>query len=108
MKLFATGIFALCALCSAHPEFKAATSFVSKSDPAVYNPSDDTQLECYGLYKQAVSGNCNKAEPIVHPLISKLKYDAWCKNFGLSKPEAEDKYVAFLSREVPDWRARQL
>ncbi|PWN52336.1 acyl-CoA-binding protein [Violaceomyces palustris] len=59
-------------------------------------PSQDDKLKFYGLYKQATVGDVNTSRPGLFDLAGKYKWDAWNSNKGLSKEEAEQKYVEAL------------
>ena len=57
--------------------------------------NEDNLLMLYGLYKQALQGDCQDFHPF--PLICKTKrYDrwsAWNKNKGMSREDAMKNYV---------------
>jgi len=57
-------------------------------------PSDEDLLELYGLYKQVTVGDCNTARPGMMDFKGKAKWDAWDKNKGMSKADAEAAYIA--------------
>lgn len=57
-------------------------------------PSDNDLLELYALYKQVTVGDCNTARPGMLDFKGKAKWDAWDSKKGMSKEEAEAKYIA--------------
>lgn len=61
-------------------------------------PSDDILLKLYGLYKQVTEGDCTRAEPGMFEFKEKRKYTAWMERKGLSKEEAEKKYINVVSQ----------
>ena len=56
-------------------------------------PSTAEKLILYGLYKQVTVGDINISKPWAIQVEASSKYDAWCKNKGLSKAKAIEKYV---------------
>ena len=57
-------------------------------------PNDDDLLILYGLYKQVIIGDCNVSRPGgLFNIKDKKKWDAWNQNRGLSKEEAQLKYI---------------
>ena len=56
-------------------------------------PSDEELLELYGFYKQATVGDCNVAQPWFYDIKAKAKWNVWNKVKGMSKEEAEKKYI---------------
>ncbi|BEI85057.1 hypothetical protein CcaverHIS002_0504580 [Cutaneotrichosporon cavernicola] len=59
-------------------------------------PTQDQQLEFYGLFKQANEGDCTGPAPGAFNFTAKYKYNAWKKLEGMSKDDAKAKYVALL------------
>jgi diazepam-binding inhibitor (GABA receptor modulating acyl-CoA-binding protein) len=57
-------------------------------------PSDSDLLVLYGLYKQASVGDVNTGRPGMFDLKGKAKWDAWNGNKGVSREEAEQRYIA--------------
>lgn len=67
-----------------------------------------TKLKVYGLYKQAMLGDCDEGiDTSKEDVYVKLKHEAWCSRFGMSKDQAETEYVVLIDELVPDWRLRQ-
>lgn len=74
-------------------------SFQEKADSVnqlVTKPTDDELLQLYGLFKQATVGDVNTDRPGIFALKDRYKWDAWEKNKGLSKEEAEAKYIELV------------
>lgn len=61
-------------------------------------PSNDTLLELYSLYKQATVGDVEGKRPGMLDLKGRAKYDAWAARKGTSKDAAMEKYVALVNR----------
>lgn len=61
-------------------------------------PSNDTLLELYSLYKQATVGDVEGKRPGLLDLKGRAKYDAWAARKGTSKDAAMEKYVALVNR----------
>ncbi|CAK9781364.1 long-chain fatty acid transporter [Cutaneotrichosporon oleaginosum] len=59
-------------------------------------PTQDQQLEFYGLFKQANEGDCTGPAPGAFNFTAKYKYNAWKKLEGTSKEKAQADYVALL------------
>ncbi|CAB3251994.1 unnamed protein product [Arctia plantaginis] len=54
-------------------------------------PSNDENLALYSLYKQAVFGDVNIAEP--SGLVEKAKFKAWSGRKGISQDDAKKQYI---------------
>ncbi|KAI9638145.1 acyl-CoA-binding protein [Dioszegia hungarica] len=59
-------------------------------------PTQDDQLAFYGLFKQATEGDCTTARPGAFDFKGKYKWDAWNKNKGMSKEDAQKQYYDLL------------
>ncbi|RKP11768.1 acyl-CoA-binding protein [Piptocephalis cylindrospora] len=59
-------------------------------------PSTDELLELYALFKQGTIGDNDTTRPGVFDLKGKAKWDAWTGKKGLSKEEAQAKYIAYV------------
>lgn len=64
-------------------------------------PSNDTLLELYSLYKQATVGDVEGKRPGMLDLKGRAKFDAWAGRKGTSKDAAMQQYVALVNRLVP-------
>lgn len=82
--------------------FKSASEFVATM-PSDGSVPDSQRLEFYGLYKQATVGDCTGSQPWAIQLEARAKFDAWAKLKGMSKSDAEAKYVELLNRVKPGW-----
>jgi diazepam-binding inhibitor (GABA receptor modulating acyl-CoA-binding protein) len=56
-------------------------------------PDEDELLILYGLYKQALCGNCNIECPEFYKLKERKKYNAWNELKDLDMEVAKKKYV---------------
>uniref|UniRef100_A0A1B0DD86 Uncharacterized protein n=1 Tax=Phlebotomus papatasi TaxID=29031 RepID=A0A1B0DD86_PHLPP len=57
------------------------------------NQSSSDDFKVYGLYKQAVSGNCTKPIPNRYDRLNVKKYMAWNDLKGMSQDKAKELYV---------------
>jgi diazepam-binding inhibitor (GABA receptor modulating acyl-CoA-binding protein) len=57
-------------------------------------PSSEHLLFLYAHYKQATAGDVAGTRPSMLDVIGRMKFDAWAKLKGISKTEAEARYVA--------------
>ena len=57
-------------------------------------PSTDNLLFLYAHYKQATVGDVSGSRPSMLDVIGRMKFDAWTKLKGISKTEAEARYIA--------------
>lgn len=72
-------------------EFLAAAKDVKEK--LTSRPSDEELLDLYALYKQATVGDCNTAQPWFYDVKAKAKWTFWNKIKGMSKEDAEKKYI---------------
>ncbi|GMU62245.1 MAG: hypothetical protein AMXMBFR34_40080 [Myxococcaceae bacterium] len=61
-------------------------------------PSNDTLLELYSLFKQATVGDVQGKRPGMLDLKGRAKFDAWSARKGLGKDSAMQQYVALVSK----------
>lgn len=61
-----------------------------------YQPSNNTKLKFYGMFKQATDGPCNIPKPAFYDLVGRYKWDAWNKLGNMSKEDAMNEYVEGL------------
>ncbi len=59
-------------------------------------PTNQELVDLYGYFKQATVGNCNTSQPWAIDLKNRAKWDNWNSRKGLSKEEAEGKYIALV------------
>lgn len=55
--------------------------------------SGEDLLVLYGLYKQIMEGNCVTPQPWSVQVIERARWDAWYKNYNMSREEAMRKYI---------------
>ena len=75
------------------PEFLAAAENVKK---LTEKPTDQELLDLYGYYKQAVVGDVNTDRPGMLDFKGKYKWDNWNSRKGISKEDAEKKYIELV------------
>ncbi len=56
-------------------------------------PSNEIMLEIYSLGKQATIGDINIDKPAMFDFVAAAKYNSWTKKKGISKEEAQQKYI---------------
>ncbi len=56
-------------------------------------PSNEDMLFMYSHFKQATAGDVQGSRPGMMDMVGRAKYDAWAKLKGMSKADAEAKYV---------------
>ncbi|MEO8762149.1 MAG: acyl-CoA-binding protein [Bacteroidia bacterium] len=59
-------------------------------------PSNDKMLELYALNKQATIGDINAEKPAMFDFVAAAKFNAWTTKKGMSKEEAQQKYIDFV------------
>lgn len=57
-------------------------------------PGNDDMLFMYSHFKQATAGDVSGSRPGMFDMVGRFKYDAWAALKGMSKAEAEQKYIA--------------
>lgn len=60
-------------------------------------PSNDKMLELYALNKQATIGDINVDKPAMFDFVAAAKYNAWNAKKGLSKEDAQQQYIDYVS-----------
>lgn len=61
-------------------------------------PSNETKLLLYGLYKQALLGENSTSRPGMFSPKERAKWDAWASNKGTTKEDARQKYVELVEQ----------
>ncbi|GJQ71226.1 hypothetical protein Trydic_g10969 [Trypoxylus dichotomus] len=56
-------------------------------------PSNDDLLILYAFFKQGTVGDINTDRPGLLDMKGKAKWDAWAGKKGMSKEEAQQKYI---------------
>jgi acyl-CoA thioester hydrolase len=59
-------------------------------------PGNDVMLELYALNKQATIGDINADKPAMFDFVAAAKYNAWNGKKGISKEEAQQKYIDYV------------
>jgi acyl-CoA-binding protein len=59
-------------------------------------PDNDTLLELYSYFKQAVEGDVSGDRPGAFDFVARAKYDAWKARKGLGKDAAMRGYVGLV------------
>lgn len=73
-------------------KFEAMVDYVQTAE-GDFKPSNDLQLEMYGLYKQATQGDVSGRKPGFTNLVGRAKYSAWGAVKGMSAEEAMQAYI---------------
>ena len=60
--------------------------------------STTVQLDLYGLFKQASSGDVSNARPGMFDMRGRAKWDAWSTRKGLTQEDARTKYVELAKK----------
>eukprot|EP00741_Cyanophora_paradoxa_P007302 tig00001098_g7063.t1 len=66
-----------------------------------YKMSIEEKLSAYGLYKQAVEGDCNVPKPSMMKYSRRMKWDAWDSQRGTQRLAAMKKCIAHI-RDMKD------
>ena len=56
-------------------------------------PSNEVLLKLYSLYKQGTEGDVSGEAPSMADFVARAKYNAWEQLKGMSRQEAQQKYV---------------
>ena len=56
-------------------------------------PSNDDLLFLYAHFKQGSAGDVSGKRPGMLDMVGRAKYDAWAKLKGMSKDQAQQKYI---------------
>ena len=59
-------------------------------------PSNEKMLELYALNKQATIGDINADKPAMFDFVAAAKFNAWNAKKGMSKEDAQQKYIDFV------------
>lgn len=72
---------------------------VANSKTLAEKPSNETLLQLYSLYKQAMEGDVN-IDPPSNPFdfVNKAKYEAWSGLKGKTKEAAMQEYVNIVEK----------
>ncbi|KAI9222777.1 acyl-CoA-binding protein-like protein [Blastocladiella britannica] len=75
------------------------TAFIKAADAAktlTYQPTNDELLELYAFFKQGTVGDNDTPRPGMFDIKGKAKHDAWSAKKGLTKEDAQAKYVELV------------
>jgi diazepam-binding inhibitor (GABA receptor modulator, acyl-CoA-binding protein) len=61
-------------------------------------PSNEELLQLYGLYKQALLGDCLQSKPGMFDVKGQFKWKAWKDNKGMTQEDATQKYLALVDK----------
>ncbi|KAJ3412159.1 Acyl-CoA-binding domain-containing protein 2 [Chytridiales sp. JEL 0842] len=61
-----------------------------------YKPNNEELLQLYALFKQSIVGDNETPKPGMFDLQGKAKWEAWNKNKGMSKADAQAKYIELV------------
>ncbi|KAI8320421.1 acyl-CoA-binding protein [Martensiomyces pterosporus] len=84
----------------AAPESTGNQAFVDATKEAVKLPkvpSNDEKLKLYAYFKQGIEGDNTTAEPGFLDFVGKAKWKAWTDVKGMSKEEAQTKYIELVN-----------
>jgi diazepam-binding inhibitor (GABA receptor modulating acyl-CoA-binding protein) len=76
--------------------FDEAVDYVQNAEGG-FEPSNDTKLQFYALYKQATEGDVKGKKPGMLDVVGRAKYNAWEKLKGKSSAQAMQEYVDLLA-----------
>lgn len=77
------------------PEFEHAAIDVKQLGA---RPDNDTLLKLYALYKQGSEGDFAGPKPGFFDFVGTAKYEAWAKLRGMSREEAQQKYIELVRK----------
>ncbi|KAI3665663.1 hypothetical protein L6452_44293 [Arctium lappa] len=85
--------------------FGAAVAFMGSKIGAdrVSLIDNEVKLELYGLHKVALEGACFESQPMALKIFARANWNAWKRLENLGREDAMARYIALLSRHVPDW-----
>jgi diazepam-binding inhibitor (GABA receptor modulator, acyl-CoA-binding protein) len=61
-------------------------------------PSNEELLQLYGLYKQALLGDCLQSKPGMFDVKGQFKWKAWKDNKGMTQEDATQKYLDLVDK----------
>jgi diazepam-binding inhibitor (GABA receptor modulating acyl-CoA-binding protein) len=79
------------------PEFTTAVNTVNQ---LYVQPTTDEMLKLYGYYKQAIVGDINISKPGFFSFKESKKWEAWDENKGMTKFDAEVKYIIYVNEMI--------
>lgn len=85
-------------------EFEDAASAVRRKMMRGEAAPDDALLDLYGLYKQAINGDCEEDAPSIIQWNARQKWKSWKSKSGMSSSCAMQNYIEAVSSIFPGWR----
>ncbi|EQC33382.1 hypothetical protein SDRG_08899 [Saprolegnia diclina VS20] len=73
--------------------FEHAAAYVASSKKL----SNEDKLVLYAFFKQATTGDCSAPKPSAIDFVAKAKWDAWTGLLGMSRIEAQKRYIEVVS-----------
>ncbi|KAI9316116.1 acyl CoA binding protein-domain-containing protein [Dichotomocladium elegans] len=80
--------------------FKKAYTYMNTHNVQLANTQ---KLKLYGLYKQAIEGDCRASRPGLLDVVGRAKWDAWHAVKGMSEPEAKEGYIQYVEELQVGW-----
>ncbi len=78
-------------------KFDICAKLIKKSN---YDMTNDELLTLYGLYKQAIYGNCNTSQPSLFHQKDLAKWKAWMSQKNMTKENAMSSYSQFVENMI--------
>ncbi len=69
---------------------------VKESKELPEKPDNQTLLQIYGLYKQAIEGDNEGKRPGFTDMVGRVKFDAWAALKGKGGDEAMQEYIDLI------------
>ncbi|KAJ9455758.1 Acyl-CoA-binding protein [Diplonema papillatum] len=82
-------------------------SYLVKHAPAKESTNEE-KLKVYGLFKQATVGDVEGSQPWAVQVEARAKWDAWAANKGMSKEDAQKKYVEHVAAGDAKWQEHEV
>lgn len=77
-------------------EFKKACAWArERYTKGRSTPEDDKTL--YGLYMQALHGDCNRPQPYAIQFTERAKHDSWSSHKGMTQQAARLAYIRYCN-----------
>lgn len=73
---------------------------VQLANAAIKHTPTETQLRLYALYKQCITGDCDRKEPSKLSMADHAKWSAWNALKGKSKLESKREYFQTVYKEI--------
>jgi diazepam-binding inhibitor (GABA receptor modulating acyl-CoA-binding protein) len=82
-------------------EFDNAVDVIKQNGKELDKLSNDEKLQLYAHYKQSTIGDNLSKKPGSFDFKAKKKWEEWSKVKGMSKEDAQKKYVGLAKKIVP-------